>query len=93
MRRAPLEERDHVVVGPDRVATAGVRRAEHERLDAVRMAQREALRDHAAQREAVDVRAIEADAVEDADGVVGHRLDAVAAAQRRRAPDAAVRRT
>ena len=79
--------------GRHRAATAGVRRAQHERLDAVRMAQRQALRDHAAEREAVDVRAIEADAVEDADGVVGHGLDAVAAAQRRRPPDPAVRRT
>ena len=50
-----------------RAAAAGLGRAQHERPDAVRMAERELLRDHAAEREAVDVRAIEADAVEDAD--------------------------
>ena len=52
--------------GADRAAAAGVRRAEHERAHAVRVAQRQLLRDHAAEREAVDVRALEADAVEHA---------------------------
>ena len=50
---------DHLVVGRDRARAAGMRRAEHERAHASRMAQRELLRDHAAERDAVDVRALD----------------------------------
>ena len=52
-------------------------------------AEGELLGDHAPQREAVDVHAIDAGASRTDDGVVGHRLGRVGVAERARASDAA----
>ena len=83
MRRAAAEEREHLGARAHGARPAGVRRAEDERAHAPRVAQRELLGDHAAEREAVHVRPLDAGGVEHRDGVVGHRLGRVAVASAR----------
>ena len=67
-----------------------MRRAEDERLNPRRMAERELLGDHAAEREAVDVDPVDREVVENRDGVVRHRLGRVRVRERLRLPDPAM---
>jgi len=72
------EEGDHLGARPHRAGPARVRRPEHDRAHPLTVAQCQLLGDHAAERESVHVRALDAGGVEDRGGVVGHRLDRVA---------------
>ena len=88
--RPAAEEGDHVGARPHRARAARVRRSQHDRAHPVGVPERQLLRDHPAQREAVHVRLVDAGGVEDRDGVVGHRLHGVAVQARVRPAHAAV---